>query len=1764
MIDIKDIQGTTRFSTKINPGAKGKFSLMKEDYVVLPFSSPSPVDFQVGDYVDLRGVFDASMGGKLAKIYQIVDLSYPSYNASTGGYDYELRLDAYYWIWKTKIFKYTPETGGQEASWSLTASLDVQMGVFLRNLKALGYTYGGKDYTFSIDSTVENKAVAMTYKNMNLIDAMFSMADKWGCDCWVTDHVINFGRCEFSDTVKIELGKEAKDISRSDSKGTYATRIYAFGSTRNIPSNYRPVDQTTVVNGIVQKRLMLPKGTPYVDAYEGLSDFEAIEAVVVFDDIYPKRVGEITDVSSYESEVDNEDGTKTKATFYRFTDTGINFSKEYILEGQELKIKFESGKLNGMEFGVMFNPLGLTEKNDDDSWNPDAQLWEIVQNEDYGRPLPDEVLLPKIGDKYVLSGWNAEKITELGLVASAEQEVFAAAKKFVAKTCIDDGTYTATLNSIWVHKDQINHSFDVGQRINLINPAYFKAGRKSRVIGFEINLDLPYDSPQYVIGESTAYSRLSDIETQVEELTFKGQTFTGSGGSNIYVIKTNDSTAASNFNVFSALRTLSMFLRKDTTDVAGELITFLKGLLIGKNGSGITVRKDGTTQAVVDRLYVKIKAVFDELQVKKATHVGGEQIITHAGMKCIKVEELEDTYRCYFLAEQDGEAIANEFSVGSLAQAKECNIVEGTSLNASNRYYWREVMAVGRDYIDLSKTICDEGSDIPQAGDDIIGLGHRKDVDLQSAIVLSSTNETSPSITLYTGINDFNLTEKDVISFGVDKATGHAYMKVYGTSYVGARDGSTYIKYTPEGGVEIKGRFLTMAGEDIMTMFAVMEGLIKSEISSVRDEINALDNYLNNASFSSDTRYWTGSSKIRIFRVDGRLLYFNGNFYANKESFADIITYEGRSVLRLKNSSIMQYNSDFVRHPEFEEKALTEEAQVPVLDEAGNPVLDEAGNPVTETAEVPVLDKDGNPVTVKIPRQFYISFSCMARRRGILTVRFIEENAPGDDDRFEEYEPIFYREELLSSDEYRKIEIAGKWNGKGHFVLEFTGDMYLYSLALADNPLAELEEKFTMRFEATDKKIQANLDEIRKTGTKLEEYHSEFLLTARNLEIKFSEDLSSTESRITAAYKSYVNLTARDLEVKFKADINNAESRITEAYTSAIKLSAQGLQTKFTADLTDMEKGITAAYKSYVNLTAKNLQAGFTEDLTDLRTGLTEAYTSAIDLSARGLRTEFNSSISDLNGKLTTHTGSFHVTASKIEAMVSATDSISNKIASAGWITTADGNKLWATISTVNGIGNRLTTHEASFHVTATKIEGMVADITAQGTNYSRLTQTVNGITAEVNNVSGKYSSLKVQVDAIGAIVGDGSTGSFSEFQQTIDRLTAQVSDNKTAASGALAAAQNAQGKADSAYSKALANASAITQTNSSISAIAGRFNADGTLKEGAGWVTTADANTSWVKKDGVISAINQTAESVSINANKINLNGAVTANSRFKIKLDGSIEAADAVMNDVTVNNMTLNGSIFGANATLNNITANNLILKGNISGANAVLNDVTANGTINASNGRIGDYLHLHSNGISTNPRAFVTDLTDGTTQFELSKSYYLHAVGSNSGANTIQIRPYHRVDGEAGSSSSRGIVTISANVPGRNRALHVSAGESFFGGDVIVGKMYAPSSGTLEIAGPVKTQGVYRNTDVIFSSTTRYSIKTTDHTLFFFGNCTITLPSSADGHEVWIMPNGKTISFSAGTFANASGRTSIDGREWHVMKRVSGSWYLSWMNV
>lgn len=961
MIEIKDISGKTRFSTPINKGAKGKFTLMKEDYIVLPFSVPEPIYFKLGDYVDLSGVLDDSLGGLLSKVYEVTDLQKPSFNASTAGYDYELKLDAYYWKWKNKIFKYTPEHAGYEASWSLTAALDVQLGVFLRNLKALGYTYKGKEFVFEIDSTVENKAVAMTYDNMNLLDALFSMAgeDKWNCDCWITDNVIHFGRNEFGDAVKIELGVEASAMTRSESKGTYATRIYAFGSTRNIPENYRPIEEQTVVNGVVQRRLMLPAGTPYIDVYPDMSQEEAIEDIVVFDEVYPRLENTMSSVSTRTETVTNEDGGQETVTYYRYRDTGLNFSKDYRLPGQELTIIFQSGKMNGLEFGVIFDPD-----------NNGSQLWEIVRSEDYGRPLPDDTIYPENDDKYILSGFDP-KFVSVQMIPDAEQELKEKAQKIADQRKKDDGTYYTTLRSEWVNEDKLKRFFEFGQKINLVNKAFFENGRESRVLGWEFNLDIPWDSPVYTIGESMPYSRLNDVEEKLESITYKGHTYVGGGGSSIYVIKTNDSTAPSDSNVFSAKRSLATLLRKDKEDQTNYLIKLLGGIIspflesidfvTGMMGAGMSFssEKGGESVGWIDKLYVRKKAIFQLLSIMETELAGASFMFNASGARATitKVEFIEkkgirfrdgkevkfsdgkrgysspgtygSVYRCYFLADDGEKAIENRFKPGNLVRSQSFNIKEGAYDGVSNHYWWRLVENVGDNWIDVSVNHCDEGSDIPAVGDVMVQLGDVSDTDFQAAIVLSAYGDGAPSLTFYQGISSYSLSGKDIVSIGYDRLTKEGYFNVYGKTYIGNRDKTNYIRLA-SGEIEVRAaRILLSNGESVVD---VAEKNISIKLGATGIDIEKNEIVISSDKFKIKSSEGKGIAvftvkngkpflltecidvnSLKVKHLDGADGTFSGELKAAKGTFSGTISADGAKIggFTIDNGSLNWKGRDF-------------------------------------------------------------------------------------------------------------------------------------------------------------------------------------------------------------------------------------------------------------------------------------------------------------------------------------------------------------------------------------------------------------------------------------------------------------------------------------------------------------------------------------------------------------------------------------------------------------------------------------------------------------------------------------------------------------------------------------------------------------------------------------------------------------------------------------------------------------------------------------
>lgn len=842
MIEIKDNNEVLVLSTPIGVGSKRKFELMKDDYITLKFSLLYPVRFKLGCHTECEF-------GR----FEIIEDQKPSFNNSTGGYDYELKMEASYMKWKNKVFKYTPETGGNEAAWDLTAQLSYHLDIFLRNLKAWGFQFNGEDYEYEIDNDVNVDALVMHYSNTNLIDALTALAEAANCEWWIEGKKIRFGRCENGEAVEIILGEEAETMSLSKSSGEYFTRIYAFGSTQNISSRYRkkleftidtldrsgnksdfkdsnkPVnpsffrkdlikhhsyekqmdgvgtvsaslatpdikeyelydnltinvmqlyksryvidlssmvfsydfssfpnavlevkveivasenDASTVlsessytvdnsnktlklskesfespyglirklylritysctsplvtyipytlvgdcilssvygyvetdvhyvdedgenhkigvtinrnampytdehatllyeitsndklyigakftidglvkgnvplgyfdsdvdgltVNGVVQRRLMLPEGTPYIDVYPDMSPDEVIEGIVTFDYVYPRKVLSISSVE--EEMIDVTEGEEKKPTgmkvpVYTIKTTGlVGFDNSYVIS-EKLTITLQTGKLAGLTFGLTFLP----EKSDNTS-----TCFEIVANEDYGGRLPDTVMKPEAGNEFVMAGYDTEYVFE-NLVTEAEEELKSEAEKYAEKIRNNIGTVSAKLMSDWSkarnEAQETPCPFDVGQKVTVNNPSFFPIPRTMRVLGYELALDIPWDSPVYTIGESASYSRLGALEDKIDSIKlngsryFSGKVSSSTSGTNVYLIKKDDETEPSDTNAYSSLRTdkeikegieknnkelAKKFLSKLNDDTASGIITFLQGLIIGNFSSG--------------------------------------------------------------------------------------------------------------------------------------------------------------------------------------------------------------------------------------------------------------------------------------------------------------------------------------------------------------------------------------------------------------------------------------------------------------------------------------------------------------------------------------------------------------------------------------------------------------------------------------------------------------------------------------------------------------------------------------------------------------------------------------------------------------------------------------------------------------------------------------------------------------------------------------------------------------------------------------------------------------------------------------------------------------------------------------------------------------------------------------------------------------------------------------------------------------------------
>lgn len=387
----------------------------------------------------------------------------------------------------------------------------------------------------------------------------------------------------------------------------------------------------------------------------------------------------------------------------------------------------------------------------------------------------------------------------------------------------------------------------------------------------------------------------------------------GSGGCDIYIIKSGDNTEPTESNVFSARRTLLNFLRKDDEDTTEFLLRLLGGIISpfiespdfisGVLGAGFSIKQNANKQSVAefDKLIVRLKATFQMLEILK-TELGGSDMLFNSSGARIKITEVErleqeaffitgdkayfsdedeiyfpDIFRCYFLSDDTEEAVENLFKSGDFAQSKSFNIKEGVYENVGNHYWWRKVVGVGDDYIELSTVDMDSGSDDPKEGDVVVQLGNDKDQDRQNAIIISAFGENAPYISMLQGIDSYSLSDKAIFTVGYDRANKECYLKNYGRTYIGDHNNKRYFDLSKNGLVVKATKFIFETGEDVSeefksvkTSISVMEGKISLKVSNDDLASTGIDIDKKTVTVTSE-RFFVNNSKgspIAVFTTD--------------------------------------------------------------------------------------------------------------------------------------------------------------------------------------------------------------------------------------------------------------------------------------------------------------------------------------------------------------------------------------------------------------------------------------------------------------------------------------------------------------------------------------------------------------------------------------------------------------------------------------------------------------------------------------------------------------------------------------------------------------------------------------------------------------------------------------------------------------------------------------------------------------------------------
>ena len=1309
------------------------------------FILPERVSLGVNDYADF-----------MWRRYWLTE-KYRPVQKSTVEWEYSLKLYGLENLISRFLVLNTTD-GGNEPVFTLTAPPREHVALIVKSINA---GFGTNDWKVGTVEAGDN--IVVDYHGKYCDEGLKAVADAAGTEYWIEGTTVNLCRCEHGERVTLGyrngLTKIQPDVA--DNAKVY-TRLFPTGSSKNIdPAKYG------------HSRLQLPGGAQYVDVntdkYGIIHHYEEN----AFAGIFPRYTGTVSSVRSEERT--NDDGDKF--TVYYFIDNNLPFDpNNYDLGTLVKRVTFQEGsELAGL--GSDDNGTHYFEIN----FDSDTREFEIITQFTGSGQLPGGVLVPKPGDRYI--PWNMRMPDEY--YALAEAEYLDAVHEYNRRHCVDVSCFKAPTDYIEVERRKLE--LHVGQRVRLESPDYFpETGYKdsritkiTRKINFPSQMDLE-------ISDALSTGALDKIKGNIDEVKAYVQL---SRGNLPDIVKTGDGTPLTDNNLMSALRTIKEIAKRALSrlhdDEAAGLIKFLAGLEVGTYKEGLSGAKvDADGNAVFGELLTRLKATLAQLQVNGASEfrgqlssedfisgfIGGKgwaifkrEVLNALGVPETKYTgEFDDivirgTLRVFtmvisqLLGENDNRIFTGMMEVDHYDPA-----TGRVYLNTRDGKFYNPFRA--DDYIMVQQyngiPSQENGHYITKHYELIItdaGCGDQSDGENRldwvefknfvSADGRSASDVISKSDTFTRVDNATDADRKGLIQI-ITVGTATPYMDiVYGMktdpdNYLKGRLGNLKgIHHHLFGWLDGFGELLTnlyavgdfrlrRTGESIDAKIEILKAMFATRYSNLRYELTEDDNYLRNATFDETMDGWTVQDDGKVITSNGEALLMNGNTYIADGRIAGIEQLDGRNVLHLKKSVIRQANA-LIRKPG------------------------------THKEYVPPTHNDMTDQWVDVKDTLYMGIRFLARTDGTLTVGM--SGATSEHGSL----PVPATVAVTSSMEWQDLQWQGTWDGKGDFVLQYTGDMYVSILSVTDKPLDDFKKEVSTQIIQTAGNIRllgTNINNLKGTVTQL------------------GIDLDAAEEQIRIYADKYdkLNGTVTNLGIRLDAaegSITNYATRISanESAISALRIKTDSISSAVAGVQGDLDTAkarieavaaiANSAGDAKVYNQANNPWNSWPSGQEHKNVGATWHNTSD-GHTYRYIGYDNSNKWEDITDQQDAASYILQ-NKDKISTVVGSFDSSGRLTNTSGLVTTAYASQIYATKTTVDALTGRVNTTEASINVHSTQIAMRVEkDGVISAINQSAESVTISASKINFNGMVTMNNSFRVEVNGtthIGGFVVGGN-----------------------------------------------------------------------------------------------------------------------------------------------------------------------------------------------------------------------------------------------------------------------------------------------------------------------------------------------------------------------------------------------------------------------